>query len=153
MNKYLSVFGLIIPVILLVLAVFYGVIVYQGAGIDEESKVFVDEVTPVILNAMDKETLFKYADDSLVNSARPEEFDRIFNWFRTLGDMHDYNGSFGQANIKLSVSGVLFIANYDADVTFDKGRASIRVALIRRDGKWKIAAFSIRSSALKRSSF
>ena len=153
MRKYFSVFGIVIPVIILLFAVFYGVIIYQGAGIDEESKLYVDSVTPVILNSMDKETLFKYADDTLINSAQPDEFDRIFNWFRTLGELRDYNGSYGQANIKLSISGVSFVASYEADVTFDKARARVTVSLIKSDGVWKISAFSIRSSALKQSYF
>lgn len=153
MKKYFSVFGIVIPVIILIFAVFFGVIIYQGAGIDEESKVYVDEVTPVVLTSMDKETLFKYADDTLIKSAQADEFDRIFNWFRTLGELRVYNGSYGQANIKLSFSGVSFVANYEADVTFDKGRARITVSLIRRGGVWKITSFSIRSSALRQNSF
>ncbi|MCG6937108.1 MAG: hypothetical protein LJE83_02900 [Gammaproteobacteria bacterium] len=153
MKKFITLLGFVIPVTVVIFAVFYAVIVYQGAGVDEESKAYVDKVTPVILAAMNRQTLFKYADDKLINSATPDEIDRIFNWFGSLGELRKYDGASGNANVSFSTSGISFTANYEAKATFDKGEAVIKVSTIRRGGEWKISAFSIRSSALPRSSY
>lgn len=144
---------MVVPVIVVVFAIFYGLIVYRGAGVNEETEKFINEVTPVILSAMNRETFFKYADESLINSAPADRFDRIFQWFGTLGEMRSYNGSSGQANVKLGMAGISFSADYEARASFAKGEAVIKVSLIRRRGdSWKISGFGISSPALTKSS-
>ena len=152
MNRFLTGFGLAIPVVILVIAVFYSLIVYRGADANEESEKFVNQVTPVILAAMNRETFFSYADDELINSASADRYDRIFTWFATLGELRSYNGSTGQANIRLSFSGISFSADYEARATFDKGNAVVKVSLVRRGNVWKISGFGISSPALTQSS-
>jgi len=42
---------------------------------------------------LNKETLFQYADDQFKNSAKPEEYEKIFNWFAKLGKFKKYKES------------------------------------------------------------
>ena len=152
MNRLLTVFGLAIPVVILVIAIFYGLVIYKGSHANDESEAFVNTVVPVVLAAMNRETFFKYADDTLINSATPDRFDRIFTWFSTLGAMQKYNGSSGQANVNLGFSGISFSADYEARATFDKGDAVVKVSAVRRNGNWKITGFGISSPALTQTS-
>lgn len=148
MKNLFSVFGIVLPAIIVVFAVFYGVIIYQGIGVDETSKAYVDEVTPIILSSMNRETLFSYADDELINSARAEDIDRVFNLFKSLGELRKYNGSSGKASVKMKLSGISFTAYYEADASFEKGKVLINVSTVKHGDTWKITGFRMSSSVL-----
>lgn len=152
MNRFLSIFGMAIPVLVLVFAIFYGLIVYKGSGVDEESEKFVNEAMPVILKAMNRQTFFRYADSSLISSAKADRFDHIFEWFGMLGEMNEYKGSSGKANVKMGLSGITFTAEYEARASFEKGDAVITVTAVRRGDSWKISGFGISSPVLTQTS-
>ena len=59
---------------------------------DDESRLYIDKVTPKILANLNKQTLFQYASDELKNAASPEEIDQIFNMYFNLGQFKEYKG-------------------------------------------------------------
>ena len=145
MKKFFTVVGLSFAALLVIGIITFGIIAYQGSGLDEESEKYVNEVTPIILSSLDRKTLFMYADQDLINSAKPEEFDKIFNMFKQPGSLQDYKGCNGQANINFNGTTKTITAYYEANASFDNGNAIIKVTTIKRDDQWKIIGFHINS--------
>jgi hypothetical protein len=128
MKKTLMILGSIFAILIAAGVIGVSVIAVKGRALDEESKVYVDEVTPKILANLKKETLFQYASKELKNSASPEEFDKIFDWFAKLGRFKEYKGSNGQANISLTTEqGKQITGNYQAQAEFENGPATIQI--------------------------
>ena len=123
----------------------------KGTSLDKESKAYVDQVSPVILANLNKETLFQYASEDLKKAASAEEFEKIFDWFGKLGQFKRYNGSKGQATISLTTkSGRRISAYYEAQAEFETGPATIRITAIKEGNDWRIIGFHINSMALAR---
>jgi hypothetical protein len=127
----------------------FSVLVVKGTGLDKESKAYVDEVTPKILANLNKQTLFQHASDELKNSASPEEFDKIFNWFAKLGQFKEYKGSSGQATISVTTErGKQITGIYQAQAEFENGPATIKISTIKKGDNWQVIGFHITSMAL-----
>ncbi len=149
MKKILMTFGGIFIVLIVVGIIGFCVLFVKGAALDEQSKAYVDKVTPTILANLNKETLFQYASVELKNSASQEEFDEIFNWFAKLGQFKEYKGSSGQANISVTTErGKQITGIYQAQAEFENGPATITVTAIKKGDDWQIMGFNITSMAL-----
>ncbi|BCS96210.1 hypothetical protein DSLASN_18420 [Desulfoluna limicola] len=149
MKKLLMILGGIFVVLIVIGVVGFSVLAVKGTALDKESKDYVDEVTPIILAHLNKETLFQYAGDELINSASPEEYDKIFNWFSKLGKFEEYKGSIGEANIFVSPNtGKQISGKYVAKAEFESGPATINITAIKKGDKWQLFGFHINSIAL-----
>jgi len=149
MKKILMILGSIFAILVVAGVIGISVIAVKGTALDEESKVYVDEVTPEILANLNKETLFQYASDELKNSASPEEFDKIFDWFAKLGQFKEYEGSNGQASILLTAEkGKQITGSYQAQSEFENGPATIQITTIKKGDNWEVIGFHITSMAL-----
>ena len=149
MKKALMILGGIFAVLIVAGVIGFSVLAMKGKALDQESKAYVDEVTPIILANLNKETLFKYASEELKESASPAEFDKIFNWFTKLGHFKEYKGSKGQANMLLTPGkGKQVTGLYEASAEFEKGPATIKITTIRKGDKWQVMGFHISSIAL-----
>ncbi len=149
MKKTLMILGGIFAILVLAGIAGIAVIAVQGSALDEESRLYVDEVTPIILADLNKQTLLQYASDELKNSASSEEFDIIFNWFEKLGRFKIYNGASGQANISITPQeGKQITGFYQAKAEFENGPATIKVTAIKKGDDWQILGFHIDSIAL-----
>ena len=149
MKKTLMVLGGIFAILILAGIAGIAVIAVQGSNLDEESKLYVDEVTPKILAELNKQTLFQYASDELKNSATSEEFDKLFNWFDKLGRFKIYNGASGEASISITTQeGKQITGFYQAQAEFENGPATIKVTTIKKGDDWQIIGFHINSMAL-----
>jgi len=145
MKKFFTIVGLSFAALLIIGVIFFSIVAYQGSELDDESEAYINEVTPLILSDMKKDTLFKYADQELINSASPEEFEKIFSMFNKLGSLQSYNGCSGQASININGSNKSITAYYEANATFDNGEAIVKVTTIKRNESWKIIGFHINS--------
>jgi hypothetical protein len=149
MKKILIILGGIFAFLVIAGVIGFSVIAIKGAALDKESKAYVDEVTPKILANLNKENLFQYASDELKNSASPEEFDKIFNWFAKLGPFKEYKGANGQANISITTErGKQITGVYEAQAEFEKGPATIKITVIKKGDNWQVIGFNIKSMAL-----
>ncbi len=149
MKKTLMILGGIFAILIVAGVVGISVFAVKGTALDEESKVYIDEVTPKILANLNKQTLFQHASDELKNSASPEEFDKIFNWFAKLGQFKEYKGSSGQANISVTTErGKQITGIYQAQAEFENGPATIKLTIIKKGNNWQIMGFNINSMAL-----
>jgi len=149
MKKILMVLGAIFLVIVLLGIIGFSILAVKGSALDKESKSYVDTVAPIILANLSKETLFEYADDQLKNSVKPEEFEKMFNWFSKLGNFVEYKEPKGQANISITTeSGKVITGYYEVFAEFETGPATVRIIIIKRGNDWKIIGFHINSPAL-----
>jgi hypothetical protein len=149
MKKILIILGSIFAILILVGIISVSILAFKGAALDKESKAYVDEVTPKILENLNQETLFQYSSDELKNSASPEEFDKLFNWFTKLGKFKEYKGSKGQAGISITTErGKQVTGNYIAQAEFENGPATINITIIKKGNNWQILGFRINSMAL-----
>jgi len=149
MKKTLMILGGIFAVLVVAGIIGISVLAVKGKALDEESKAYIDEITPKILANLNKQTLFQHASDELKNSASSEEFDKIFNWFAKLGKYKEYKGSSGQANISVTTErGKQITGLYQAEAEFENGPATIKITIIKKDDTWQIMGFHISSMAL-----
>ena len=137
-------------IVLIILGIFSIVfIAVKSLALNKECKTYVNKVIPIILKDLRKETLFNYASEELINSARPEEMDKIFNWFKYLGKFKEYKDSKGEARISYKVKeGKSIIGHYVAQVEFETGPATVDILTTKKDNKWLIQRFRIDSAAL-----
>ncbi|MHC4149868.1 MAG: hypothetical protein ACYSR5_10335 [Planctomycetota bacterium] len=149
MKKTLMILGGIFASLIVIVVIAFSVLAVKGAVLDKESKAYVDKVTPIILTNLSKETLFKHASDELKNSASPEEFDKIFNWFAKLGQFKEYKGSSGGVNISVTTArGKQITGRYQAQAEFENGPATIKITTIKKGDNWQVIGFHIDSMAL-----
>jgi hypothetical protein len=149
MKKTLMILGGIFAILIVAGVIGFSVLAVKGRALDEESKAYVDEVTPKILANLNKETLFQHASDELKNSAPPEEFDKVFNWFAKLGQFKEYKGSSGEATISvLTGRGKQIAGIYEAQAEFENGPATIKITVIKEGDNWQVLGFHISSMVL-----
>ena len=124
-----------VAVVLIVAGVIvFSLLAIKGTALDKESKAYVDEVVPIILTDLNKETLFQYASDELKNSASPEQFNRIFYWFSKLGQFKEYKGSKGEATLSVTIGkGKQITGCYEAKAEFESGPATIKITTIKKE--------------------
>ncbi len=148
MKKTLMILGGVFLVLVIIGAIGIGILAVKGSALDKESKAYVDRVTPIILADLNQKTLFKYADEELKKSVSAEDFKKIFKFFGRLGKFKKYEGSTGQANISVTTtSGKVITGRYAANAEFEKGPATVRITVIKRNTGWKILGFYINSKA------
>lgn len=149
MKKTLIILGGLFAIVIVTGLFGFAYLAVEGSALDEDSKAYVDEVTPRILSSLNRDTLFQYASEELKNSASPEEFDKIFSWFGKLGKFIRYNGSNGQATISVtSQAGRQVTGAYSAQAEFESGPATVKVSVIQKGDAWKVMGFRINSMAL-----
>jgi len=149
MKKGTKIVVWILACLILTGAIGVYLLVVKAMSLDKESKEYVDEVTPKILENLNQETLFQYASDELKKSATQEEFDKIFKFFGKLGKFKEYRDSKGGANISITTGrGKQITAAYEAHAEFENGPAVIKVAIIKKNDKWQVVGFHINSMAL-----
>lgn len=149
MKKTLMILGGIFGVLIIVGVIGFSILAVKGNALDEESKSYVDDVTPKILANLNRVTLFQYSSEELKNSAPQEEFDKLFNWFGKLGKFIEYKESNGQANISVTTqNGKQITAYYVAQAEFENGPATIKVSTMKKGDDWQIYGFHVNSMAL-----
>jgi len=149
MKKILMILGGIFVFLIVVVIILFLVLALKGIALENEGKAYVDEVTPIILANLNKETLFQYASYELKNSATEEDFDKIFNWFAKLGKFKKYKGSSCE-NIEIlyALPGKGISGIYKAQAEFENGPATITITTIKKGDNWQVIGFHIESMAL-----
>lgn len=154
MKRFLIILGSVFAVLIVAGVIGFSVLAITGTTLDRESKAYVDEITPKILDDLSQNTLFLYSSDELKNSVSPEDFERIFDWFKKLGRFVEYKNSKGQCNISITAqNGKQITAYYEAQVEFENGPATVAVTTIKKADTWQLIGFKIISMALVNQEF
>lgn len=150
MKKAFQILGIVFAVLLVLFGVLVGYAAYTGRNLDASSKQYIDAAVPAIVsNWSDKELIARSAPQ-LMQSTSPEQFEKMFKWFGTLGPMKKYCGSKGASNVFVTTQqGKIVSARYTACAQFEKGDATIEVSLLQgKDQAWAITGFRVNSREL-----
>lgn len=147
MRRFIYFLGCIALIVIIAAGAGLGVVVYKGNALDAESKGFVNEAVPAIAANWSREQLLDRATPELRESANPEQMRALFNAVSQLGPLVEYQGATGDVSMAfVAGSGSAVTASYVAKAKFMNGAATIRVALLKRDGRWKINGFHVDTS-------
>jgi hypothetical protein len=142
MRRFLYALGIVTLVLVILANIGAGVLVYKGNALDAESKAYVDKAVPAIAANWSKEQLLGRMAPELRATVTSDELLTFFNAVNQLGPMVKYEGASGQANMSyMTGSGSSVSASYVATVRCRNGRTTIRIALVKRAGRWMISGF------------
>jgi hypothetical protein len=146
MKNFLMFLGavLLVAIVLGGLALVY--ITIKGPELDRESHAFVDSAIQTIASDWNEQALLDRAAPEFKQAVGQGVLDRMFVRFRQLGALQEYRGATGDASVSPRNFGAT--ALYFARGTFAAGDAVIRIALVKREGEWRILGFQIDSEAL-----
>ncbi|HEX4328265.1 MAG TPA: hypothetical protein VH105_15695 [Burkholderiales bacterium] len=148
-QKTLMVCGVLFIAQVVIIAVAIATLSWSGRGMDQASKAYTDAAIVAIVSHWDAFELEKRASPEFKAILKPGDLDRLFTLFRKLGDLKNYKGSRGQANMNFDIKkGRIVSATYVAKADFEKGPAEILLVLIMHDGDWEVAGFRVNSPAL-----
>src|SRR5258708_2836019 len=120
---------------IVVAAIGFGIIVYEGHMLDAESKTYVDSAVPAIAAHWSKDELLDRATPELRATVKPSEMKALFDALSQFGPMLEYEGAIGQAMMSyMGGSGGAISASYVARAKFRSGSAIFRIVLLKRDG-------------------
>jgi hypothetical protein len=149
MKKVLMILGAVFGVILISIAIAVGYAAYNGKGLDEESKRYVDAAVPAIVKNWDMTEMLSRTSPEFNKATKTEDLEKLWIMFRKLGAMKIYKGSKGESNQMINLpQGTTITAKYSADVEFENGPAQILITIIKRGDDWQILGFKVNSSAI-----
>jgi hypothetical protein len=144
MKKVIMVLGYIFLVLLLFLIAATAFVAIKGKNLDKESRAFVDSAIPAIISTWDVTEVEKRASPEFSNAVDYDDLDELFGLLQRLGDLKEYTGSNGNANLTISFRyGYEITADYVANAEFDAGAMEIQMALILHGGQWQILDLTI----------
>lgn len=118
----------------------------KGAALDKESRQYVDTVVPLIVSKWNLSELENRASPEFRRAVGKNDLTKLFDMFRKLGSLKEYNGSQGQANISVTIKdGIVISALYLAKAEFETGPAEMKISLIKRGRVWQIFGFQVNS--------
>jgi hypothetical protein len=124
----------------------YSHVIFKVTQLDDESRAFVDKVTPMILANPNKAVLFEFAGEEL-RAASADDLERIYSKLISLGAFNSYGGSTGRMVIfKDKPAGV-----YTAKAEFETGPVSVNVTVTKKSQSdvWRVVGFDVTSAALQ----
>ena len=149
MKKFLSVIGGLFLVLVLVVVGFIGNAAFQGRGLDESSKAFIEANVPAIISKWSKDELLKRSAPELLKivNEKPEQLDQLFQKLSKLGAMWSFSDVKGDSNVSYTTqNGKVTTAAYVATAKFENGEGKISVRLIQSSsGQWQVLLFHVDS--------
>lgn len=142
MKKFLIILGSIFLALIVIGVIGIAFVAVRGNALDKEAKVYADTVIPDIVTTWSEKDLLDRASPELKQAVTTDDVHRMFRWFSSLGGLVRCEPAQGQAIMQ---NGKLTTARYVAKATFQKGEATIQLALIRHGDQWQIMGFHIDS--------
>jgi hypothetical protein len=143
-KKVIMTLGYIFLAIIVVVIAIVGSIAIIGTQLDKESKAYVDVAIPAIVSTWDVGEIEKRASPEYNNEVDYDELEQDFESLQQLGELVEYKGSIGDANISFFHKFRYEItADYTASAEFEEGTTTIRMSLIKHGDRWQILEFTI----------
>jgi hypothetical protein len=144
MRRFLYVLGALFLGLLVISGVGIGMAVHDGRALDAESKAYVDTAIPAIAKNWSEAEFLNRATPELRGSMSPDQLASLFGEFDRLGSLVAYRGSVGDSMMSyIAGKGKTVSASYLARAAFQNGNAIIRIALLKRNGQWRINGFHV----------
>jgi hypothetical protein len=145
MKKFFAVLGIIFLIIIVLGAIGFGYIAYRGNALDKESKAYADAAISAIVTTWSEKELLDRASPELKQAVPQQQLDELFRRFAGLGHLQKCDPAQGQSMTSATTqAGIQVRAEYNADATFDKGKALIDIALIKHGDQWQILGFFVK---------
>jgi hypothetical protein len=143
-KKVIMILGYIFLAIIVVVIAVVGSIAVIGTRLDKESKSYVDAAIPAIVSTWDVSEIEKRASPEFNNEVNYDDLEQDFEALQQLGDLVEYKGSTGDANISFFHHFSYEItADYTARAQFEEGTTMMRMSLIKHGDQWQILDFTI----------
>jgi len=129
-----------------------------GKGIDlpfilppeKEAQTFVDKVLPEIVTNWEEMVLVRYAHPEFHQTFPRDRIEELFFSCRQLGHLQTYRPAKGEImEVKTSNGKKYTNGRYVAEADFEKGTASIHVAITKENHQWMITAFHVNPKAFE----
>lgn len=143
MKKIIMLLGYVFLAVIVLVVAGAASVAIIGKRLDKESKIYVDAALPAIITEWDISELQKRASPEYDASVDYDDLEDYFESLRQLGKLEEYQGSTGDSNITISLSGCEITADYTATADFEKGSVELQVSLIKRNGSWQILYFQV----------
>ncbi len=149
MKKLLVILGSIFLAVIVLGAIGIGFAAYRGSMLDKESKAYADSAIPAIVTGWNEQELLARASPEFKQAVTNDQLDRLFRWVRSLGQLQKCEPSQGHALMSATTqTGKMISARYTAEAKFQKGKATIKLGLIKHEDQWQIVNFYVDSPAL-----
>ncbi|MFT4861732.1 MAG: hypothetical protein ACI95C_000942 [Pseudohongiellaceae bacterium] len=124
--------------------------IWQKTSLDRSSRAAVAQTIAVVLDAEQYSTLVTSAFEDRINQRPAAEFTNYLAAMKqTLGPFTEVAGVYGEAQVPLlNLTSEPIAANYEADLNFARGPATLRVTLYYTGGQWQISLFMVDSQLL-----
>jgi hypothetical protein len=149
MKKFFAVLGIVFLIIIVLGAVGIGFIAVRGNALDKESRAYADAAIPAIVSGWSEKELVDRASPEFKKAVTQQQLDQMFHWFTSLGQLQKCEPAQGQAGISVTPqTGKVISGQYAAKAKFEKGDATIKLALIKHDNQWQVLSIYVDSPAL-----
>ncbi len=150
MRRFFYGLGIAFAVMLVAAVVGFFFLIRNGSALDAEGKAYVDDSVIAISSHWSKDELLKRGSPQLLANAAPKDLDTLFEATTAgLGPLVEYRGATRQSWTSMAAtSGTRVVAIYVAQARYQKGDATIRLSLIKTEGKWSIQGFHVDSTAM-----
>jgi len=149
MKKFFAVLGIVFLIIIVLGAVGIGFIAVRGNALDKESMAYADAAIPAIVSGWSEKELVDRASPEFKKAVTQQQLDQMFHWFTSLGRLQKCEPAQGQAGISVTPqTGKVISGQYAAKAKFEKGDATIKLALIKHENQWQVLSFYVDSPAL-----
>jgi hypothetical protein len=149
MKKFFAILGVIFLLVIVLGAIGIGFIAVRGNALDKKSRAYADAVIPAIVTGWSQQELIARASPEFKKAVTQQQLDQMFQWFTSLGHLQKCEPALGQAGITVTPkTGKVISGRYAAKAKFEKGDATIKLALIKHDNQWQILSFYVDSPAL-----
>jgi hypothetical protein len=147
MKKFFIVLGSIFLALIILGALGIAFIAMRGNALDKESKAYADAAIPVIFTTWTDKALLDRASPEFNQAITAVQVYRMFRELESkLGRLQKCEPAQGQALMGISTqSGKTTSAEYTAKVQFEKGKATIRLVLVKHGDQWQILRFDVGS--------
>jgi hypothetical protein len=121
-------------------------------ALNKESKQYVDNVVPKILQNFDENVFFQYAAPELIKNVSKEKIEKVFKVYKKLGKFEKYIGSKGKAKVSFAIMQwkKWTYAKYTCAAKFSNGDARIKITIVKEDGIWYIYHLKIDSKVFNK---
>ena len=149
MKKFFAILGIIFVIVIVLGAVGIGFIAVRGNALDKESRAYADAAIPAIVSGWSEKDLVDRASPEFKKAVTQQQLDQMFHWFMSLGRLQKCEPAQGQAGISVTPqTGKIISGQYAAKAKFEKGDATIKLALIKHENQWQVLSFYVDSPAL-----
>jgi len=143
MRKFFYWLGVTAAIAIVAVIIAGGLLARRGFSLDAEAKAYVDQAVVAICGNWDQQQLIDRAAPELLAAMKTNSLAGVFERASRVGPLLKYEGANGQASMIVYNGNAKITANYVATAQFEKGEATIKFALVKDDGGWRISGFHV----------